>query len=75
MTLMGIDDHHYVRSVLMKSFHNQHTLRNSKLLHGQTQNEEMLEIQTEATIGMFKDTRQPNKQQFTKQLKTGTLIE
>ena len=26
-----------------------------KLLHGQTQNEEMQEIQTEATIGMFMD--------------------
>ena len=39
-----------------KSFHNQHTLRNSKLLHGQTQNEEMQEIQNEATIGMFRDT-------------------
>ena len=29
---------------------------NSKLLHGQTQNEEMQEIQTEATIAMFRDT-------------------
>ena len=29
---------------------------NSKLLRGQTQNEEMQEIQTEETIGMFRNT-------------------
>ena len=44
-------------------------LRNSKLLHGYTENEEMQEIQTEAIIGMFMDTETLQNNPKTRQIK------
>ena len=58
-----------------KSFHNQYMLCNSKLLHGQTQNDEMQEIQTEATIAMFRDTETIQNNPTTQQTKIYQAIE
>ena len=48
---------------------------NCKTLHGQIQNEEMQEIQTEATIGMFGDTETIQNNPKTRQTKIYQAIE